>query len=74
MDYAYTMRTDVIYDEDGKAFTVYGIEAISNSGEVLFSFPDIFFDIEKGKDFVKMCNDLEISLIHMPDVVDDALV
>ncbi len=74
MDYFYRMRTDKIYDEDGTEFTVYGIEAVENSGTVLRSVPDIFFDIEKAKDFVDLCNSCEISLIHLPDMVDDALV
>ncbi len=74
MSYIYYMRTDTIYDEDGKPHIVYGIEAISLQGEVLSSFPDVFFDKQEAENFVKLCNDSGLDIIHLSDVVEDAIV
>lgn len=50
----YDLRTDVINDEDNNEFTVYGID-IKCSDSILKSYCDIFFDINKAKDFVEFC-------------------
>lgn len=68
------MRIDTIHDEDGKKYTVYGIDAVDFNGKILESFPDIFFDIQKAEVFVNLCNENKLELIHLADVVEDALV
>ncbi len=73
MSYIYYMRADTIYDEDGKPYIVYGIEAINPQGEVLSSFPDVFFDKQKAENFVKLCNDSSLDIIHLSDVVEDSI-
>lgn len=67
------MRKDTIYDEDANKYTVYGIEAVDSKGKVLLSFSDIFFDKQKAEHFVNLCNENDLELIHLADVVEDAL-
>lgn len=71
--YTYCMRKDTIHDEERKAYTVYGIDAVNSDGEVLVSVPDVFFDRQKAERFVSLCNDGNLSLIHLADAVEDAL-
>lgn len=70
----YILRTDTIYDENKKAYTVYGIMAVSSNGEVIKSVPDVFFDKDKAEDFVDRCNKDRLPLVHLDDVIEDALV
>ena len=74
MLYTYRMREDTIHDEDGKKYTVYGIEAINSNGEILESYPDIFFDRQKAESFVNLCNENDVELVYLAYVVEDALV
>lgn len=73
MEYIYRTRSDVIYDEDGKKYTVYGIEAITSKNNVITSVSDIFFDEADAQAFVKRCNNNKLSLIHLYDVIEDIL-
>ena len=65
----YTLRTDIITDEDKQKYTVYGITAIDNFGNILKTFEDIFFSKQKAEEFVKLCNEEKLELIHLQDVV-----
>ena len=74
MYYTYQMREDCLRDEQGAEWIVYGLDAIDAQGHVLFSFADIFFDRESAKNFVQICNEQKVELLHIQEVVDDALV
>lgn len=74
MSYTYRMRKDSAYDEDENKYTVYGIEAVDPKGNVALSFSDVFFDRQKAERFVNLCNKNGLELIHLADVVEDALV
>lgn len=43
MAYTYCVRKNIVQDEEKKAYTVYGIEAVGSGGEILSSFSDVFF-------------------------------
>ena len=73
MSYAYRLNETTVTDEDGETYTVYGIEAVDESGNILESFHDIFFDRAKAEEFVDSCNKYEVLLIHLADVVEDAI-
>ncbi len=73
MAYTYCIRKDTLHDEEMRSYIVYGIEAISSDGEILLSFSDIFFDKQRAEQFVCLCNEESLSLIHLPGVVEDAL-
>ena len=71
----YIMREDTVESEEGEWLTVYGIEAIEEeSGQVMDSIPDMFFDKIKAEQFIKICNDEKLELVHLRDVVDDVLI
>lgn len=73
MNYNYCLREDILFDENGGKYTVYGIDAIELNNKVLQSFPDIFFSRQMGESFVKLCNMCELELIHLADAVEDIL-
>lgn len=73
MSYTYYLNERVICDESGKQYIVYGIEAVSSTGIVLQSFPDIFFSKHKVEHLVDLCNKDKLDLVHLLDVVEDAL-
>ncbi len=70
LNYTYRMRTDTVSDEEGKTFTVYGIEALDLSGRLLESIPDVLFDKEQIKRFISRCNKENISLLHLLDEIE----
>ena len=67
------MRTDFAKDEENHQYTVYGITALDNFGNMLKTFKDIFFDKNKAEEFVKLCNEEKLELVHLQDVVEDVL-
>lgn len=74
MAFTYRVRQDTIHDEESKTHTVYGIEAIGDGGEMLSSFPDVFFDRGRAERFADRCNSEGLSLIHFMNVLEDALI
>ena len=72
MSNTYRARRDFACDENGTKIEVYGIDCIC-SGQIAFSVPDIFFELEKAEAFVKLCNDCDLDPAQIWDVVDDIL-
>lgn len=73
MSYMYQLNETNVEDEDGNVYIVYGIDAVDRAGNIIESFTDIFFERSKAESFVALCNECELSLIHLADVVEDAL-
>lgn len=73
MQYTYFLREDKIYDDKGKEYIVYGIEAVTLDGKILQSIPDIFFNRQKAEAFVNLCNDCDLDIIHLASAVENAL-
>lgn len=73
MTYTYKIQPGTAYDEDGNTHTVYGIDLFAD-GEILNSLPDIFFNKQKAKELVALCNTLDLSPLHLIDVVEDAIM
>ena len=69
----YTLRTDKVYSEDNKAFTVYGIAAESSHRGRIKSIADIFFNKTKAENFISLCNKNQLSTVHLKDVVNDVI-
>ena len=69
----YILRTDVVTDEENQKYTVYGITTLDSFGNVLNTFEDIFFSKQKAEEFVKLCNEEKLELIHLQNVVEDVL-
>ena len=66
----YRIREDCVADEDGVLHTVYGVEAFEN-GELLRAIPDVFCEKSNAERYIEMFNDLELSLLHLDDVIED---
>lgn len=64
----YKIREDIFYDEFGKPHTVYGITL-----DDALSIPDIFTSRPAAEEFIKLCNRLELSPLHIYEVIDDLL-
>lgn len=73
MQYTYYLREDTIIGQAGEEHIVYGIEAITPGGETLLAYPDVFFDRGRAEHLVHLCNEGGLSLLHLADVVEDAL-
>lgn len=68
----YKLRVDQILDKKGDIHTVYGIEAWKKQ-QCIQSIGDIFFDFQRAEEFVARCNQSELSIIHLMDVISDIL-
>ena len=73
MQIIYTLKTDTVFDEDNNEYTVYGITALDIFKNVLQSVEDIFFNKQKAEEFISICNQEKLELIHLQDVIDDIL-
>ena len=65
----YRLKTDTVHDEHGIPHTVYGINAPTEQ----IAVSDIFYHKAEAKAFIKKCNKLDLSPLHLPDVIDDLL-
>ncbi len=70
MQVTYTLRTDILIDEENHKHTVYGINALDFEN-VLKSIADIFFDKQKAENFIELCNEEKLELVHLQDVIED---
>ena len=73
MQVTYTLRTDIVTDEDNNKHTVYGVEALDNFENTLESFADIFFDKQKAEEFIQLCNEEKLELVHLQNVIEDII-
>ncbi len=67
----YKLRIDTISNE--KTYTAYGIDVFKNN-QVIKSYPDLFIDCNKAQNFVHLLNSEKLELVHLEDVLEDALV
>ncbi len=74
MTHSYRLVKGFVYDEENKEYVTYGIEAVDPFGRVVKSFSDVFFDKAKAEHLVTLCNSEKLSIIHLEDVVEDAIV
>ena len=74
MSHYYHLRKDSVCDVEGNQYFVYGIDVSNHTGEIILSFPDIFFDIQKAEDFVHLCNESDLELIHLPEIIENILL
>lgn len=65
----YQPRSDTTIDDEGKTRIVYGIELPSEN----ISVKDVFCNRKEAETFIKLCNDLDLSPLHLQDVLQDIL-
>ncbi len=73
MKFIYNFREN-ISSIDEEIYTVYGIETwmLKQDKYYLVDYiPDVFFEYERAKKFVDLCNSLKISPIHLMDLIED---
>lgn len=69
----YRLKEDSTYDSEGALHIAYGIEALNDEGTIVKAIADIFFNKATATGFIALCNELELSLVHLPDVIEDIL-
>ena len=67
MKYFYHVAETKVMDERGVLHARYGLAATA-------SMPDMFAERERAEQLARLCNELELSIIHFPDVVEDAII
>ncbi len=70
-EYTYRVNESTVYNEEGTAHTVYGVDVVDDQENIIESIPDVFFDRPKAEKLVKMCNKYNLALIHLREVVED---
>ncbi len=70
----YNVNARTVRDEEGKPHAMFGIDAVSEDGIVLNSIVDAFGSYEEAEELANKCTELELSPIHLQDVIEDALV
>ena len=68
MKNTYSVRTDVIKDDQNTTNIVYGLNIIGSD-----PIPNIFTSRSEAARFSSICNRLDLSPIHIHDVIDDLL-
>ncbi len=69
----YFLEESGLEDEEGIIHDVFGISAKDSLGNTQASYPDLFFERQRAVDFVDMCNEVELEICHLDDVVEDEL-
>lgn len=57
-------------DIEGRTYTSCSI-AVMDGDECLRIIHDVFLDEQEAEEFVGLCNRLEVSVIHIDDVIQD---
>lgn len=58
-------------------YTAYGIAAYrinNNFQEEIAHLSDVFIDYDQAEDLITRCNKNEIDPIHLPEIVEDAII
>ncbi len=69
----YKLNETIIKDEDGMTYTLYGIDALDTNGNIVKSVKNIFFQRSRATNLINLCNEGELALTHLADVIEDAL-
>ena len=73
MSHTYRLNETTVKDKNGIVYTFYGIDAVNEKGKIVKSLTKIFYERSRAQDLVALCNECELSIIHLANVVDDAL-
>lgn len=72
----YQILQETLWNSEVGTYTTYAVCAYErqNGNDVLRAYTsDVFLNKEKAEAFVLLCNHLQLSLIHLPDAIEDAL-
>lgn len=65
----YSLVKSEVYIEDHGIVTTYGIKTDNLENNIIIK--DISTSITKVNNLIKLCNDNNVSLIHLEDIIDD---
>ena len=68
----FELITSACRTDRGDVYRTYGICALDDDRHVLASYYDIGTDAVSAEHLVRCCNEGKLSLIHLPDIVEDA--
>ena len=74
--YQYRFIKEEQYNQEHGVYTAYGIcwyELAQHVMRETIYLPDVFLSKTVAERFVALCNELELSLVHLYDAVQDAL-
>lgn len=72
--YIFTVREDKLEINGEKSRIVYGIDIWQKKANIRYcvkTIPDIFFVRKKAEKFVNYCNNNDVNLIHIDDIIED---
>lgn len=65
--------SEMIDDLEKNRYTTYGLQVVDHEGNVLFAKADVDTQKEFVEQFVQLCAQHDIRLIHLPDLLEDYL-
>lgn len=76
MNLLYRLTVDTVYDSVGNGFVAYGIEVVcdGNHAKAVKSVPAVSIDKEAVESVVSLCNRVELSPVHLEDVIMDEII
>lgn len=69
----YVIKNSICFSQDIGTYTSFGINAISENGDIVATVSDISSDEAFVKGLADLCMKMELSPIHLYDVVEDKL-
>lgn len=72
----YQLLQETLWHSEYGSYTAYAICAFEEQdGQKILRahISDVFLDKQEAEAFVSLCNRLHLSLIHLPDAIEDAL-
>ncbi len=70
--FTYQTQEEKIYHPLTGSYTAYGISVIYKSKLVEY-VSNVFLEKEEAEAFVGLCNELELDVIHLHDVIEDMI-
>jgi len=64
---------EVVDELENIRYTTYGVMVTDETGNILFTAPDVDTKKEYVERFIKLCAGGDVRLIHIPDLLEDYL-
>lgn len=65
----YKLVKSIVHDENGKEHVTYGV----TNPDAKVTYTDVFSNKNEAEELVKKCNELDLSPMHLYDVIQDKL-
>ena len=70
----YNLRQDLVTYPDEGTYQTYGMDITdTDTNEIIDSIPDISFNRLDAENLIKDCNEAEVDVAHIYDVIEDFL-